>query len=144
MKKLFLILPLLLLSCERRVPMYDTSNAVDSVAVLPVDTVSMPMNTYGFAVFVTEEPITVSDSLTVRKSKRYTTEIQTYEGVLSEEDKYRELDLAEKNLRDAELNDVEKRFPVDAQVFILKRDIYTFDTYKDASLKRQEILTTKE
>lgn len=138
MKNLILLLCFSLCCCQRE----STNN---NASLNSFNTETVKKEYYGFAVFNTDEPI-YEDGIIRRVNKRYTTEIQTFKDSLNDDDKFRELDLAEKNLREAELNDTESEFsfnPEKAQVNIIYRDIFIFDKYKDASLQRQKILNSK-
>jgi len=99
-----------------------------------VEEAIVPQSKYSFIVIVTDEPVEFS----VRENKQYTTEIDTIDSNINEDYQYIELDLAEKNLRIAEIDSIQSYY--NAEVKVVKRNFLVFDTYKEASLARQEFL----
>lgn len=101
---------------ESRIP--DTTPKIEYVAPLPE-------TKYG----IIKIDVLTPDSL----RKRLVTDVIEIDTIIDNDYKYRELDLAERNLRDAEFYNMD--------IHIIDREMLIFDSYSDASIARQNSLT---
>lgn len=157
MRIISLIFVILIVSCKANTDSYDYTleippPATDSSFVNPAPIEEVAATHYSFVVIITDEPkgikeIAGGSKYLDRGKEKYVTEVQTIDEKVTDDYKFQELDLAERNLRDAELTDIfegNKRlaetYKIDeseAEIKILSRDIFIFDSYKEASLARQ-------
>lgn len=115
----YLILPLLtIVSCQT----YDRAPVEPTVEIAPIEI--KPAIKYGLVLLVVNNDEVIASDIFETKDS------------ITEDYKYRELDLAEKNLRDAE-------YDGNDSVRFNYRDMLIFDNYKDASIARQKILNGK-
>ena len=73
----------------------------------------------------------------VHENAFYTTDIKAYDGEVSEDLKYQWLDEAERNMRNSHNSSVSKM--LNEPVRTIFRELYRYDSYKDASLALQKI-----
>lgn len=73
----------------------------------------------------------------VRENHFYTTDIQKYDGEVSEDLKYRWLDEAEKNMRNSHNRSVSEMLNEPPKTIF--RELYKYDSYKEASIALQKI-----
>jgi hypothetical protein len=168
MKNLLIVLILILVGCKETsvADTLEDTTVEEEVTTIITDSVSnvesapVISTKYSFMVIITEEPIGVEDlpwdnaKYIQRENKRYTTEVIPIDEEVTEDYKYRELDLAESNLREVELDEIVNQYRsvantyglsrLNAEVKIVSREMYIFDTYKEASIKRQEIMSDLE
>lgn len=138
MKYILILLVFLFISCkqpQQDVQPYGLYEPPLDTAFVDTTKIIEPKTTYSYIVFVTVEP-----DFEGQVKNQYITEIDSSTTDFTEDAKYRILDEAENNLRDAELNNVETS--QGKSVKIITRDLLIFDNYKDASISRQEKLNT--
>lgn len=149
MKILFLIPIILLFSCKEH-----TATVTDvPEPAFQTDSLSVPepkhQTKYYLVVMAVEEPVSVKRDSKVEgeqvewASRYYCTDISTLDTPLTEDQKYQHLDRFENNLREKHLNSLNARFTAmsrKAVATIMSREFLIFDSYKEASLARQEIL----
>ena len=135
----YILLLLILVSCGQSPKQeynYKPQTLVDTLAS-PVKEDIKPEIFYTYIVFITEE----SNNEGIINKQQYTTEIDSTSKRISEDERYRILDEAESNIRDAELNDIEIIY--NKPVRIISRDIKLFASYSEASISRQETLNKR-
>jgi hypothetical protein len=134
----YIFILLIFISCEHResniVPIKLTPPTVKE-SFTNLDSISdvSPKLIYYHIEFITLEH-TYSDL----EKNQYLTDIDSTEKIITDDLKYKILDEAENNLREVELNDIERIYG--KPVKIISRDLFVFDNYMDASISRQNKL----
>jgi len=132
----YILILFLFISCkqvEPEVTPYGLYEPAEDTIFTDSIKIIVPNKMYSYLVFTTVEP-----TYEGQVKNQYITEIDSTANEITEDTKYKILDEAESNLRDAELNDVENSH--NESVKILSRDLMVFKNYKDASISRQEKL----
>jgi|GEM_PF-3606564 len=163
MKKILFLLLFVsfLFSCQNQKPADSevvTPYVEETPAIEPAK--SIPKTKYVFTVFVTHEPLElVTSSYDYSKYiekgyRQYVLDIEELTDSITEDFKYRFLDVVEKDLRENKLKAVASYYtsvataynisPSYAEVQIKSRDIFIFDSYKDASIARQEAIQNEQ
>jgi hypothetical protein len=151
MKKLFYIFTtLLIFSCKKERPFNDNQiNEIPEATYSKTISDTLENNKlitkYYFIGIGFTEPVSWSTTYMngeevkkiVRENHFYTTDIQSHDGEVNEDLKYRWLDEAERNMRNSHNSSVSTMLNEPPKTIF--RELYKYDSYKDASVALQKI-----